>query len=161
MKPIQEIYERIIKIDWFSNCGKEMNDIGINYEQVKAWEMAVKKCKSTVWENIQIEAGNILTIALHDNWRDKYRMWNEITDQAKELLNAGVTPVITEFVNCHQLDIAVLHSIQWDILSAMMEHTYSPYVKPGFYTELLKVYEAGHFPCGWKRKWPGGTLLIY
>ncbi len=88
-------------------------------------------------------------------------MWNEITDQAKELLNLGVTPAITEFVNRRQLDIAVLHSVQWDILAAMMEHAYSPYVKPGFYTELLKVYEAGHFPCGWKRKWPDGNLLIY
>lgn len=161
MESLQEIYQRIVKINWFSNCGQEMNDIGINYEQVKDWETAVKKCKSTLWENVQIEARNILTVALHDNWPDKDRLWNEITDQAKELLNLGVTPAITEFVNRRQLDIAVLHSVRWDILAAMMEHAYSPYVKPGFYTELLKVYEAGHFPCGWKGKWPDGNLLIY
>lgn len=161
MKPVQEIYERIAKIDWFSNCGKEINDIGISYEPMKDWKTAVQKCKSNVWESVQLEARNILTVALSNNWPNEDRLWNEITDQAKELLNIGVIPVITEFVNHRQLDIAVLHSVRWDTLAAMMEHAYSPYVKPGFYTELLKVYEVGHFPCGWKGKWPDGTLLIY
>ena len=30
-----------------------------------------------------------------------------------------------------------------------------------FFNELLLVYEAGHFPCGWQGDWPAGRLLVY
>ena len=30
-----------------------------------------------------------------------------------------------------------------------------------FFLELLMVYEAGHFPCGWRGDWPDGKLIVY
>ena len=30
-----------------------------------------------------------------------------------------------------------------------------------FFLELLTVYEAGHFPCGWEGEWPKGRLVVY
>ena len=45
MESLQEIYQRILIIDWFSNCGKEMNDIGINYEPVKDWNRQLKSVR--------------------------------------------------------------------------------------------------------------------
>jgi hypothetical protein len=30
-----------------------------------------------------------------------------------------------------------------------------------FFLELLTVYEAGHFPCGWVGDWPRGKLVVY
>lgn len=161
MEPLQTIYDRILNINWLNNCGGDIINIDINYEQVKSWKEAVEKCKSSTWNNTQLEAGNALTISLHKDWRDKYRMWNSIVDQAKKLLNVEIIPIISKQLNNNTLDTAVQQSIEWDMISAMMEHVYSPYVKPGFYTMLLKVYEEGHFPCGWKGKYPDGKLLIY
>lgn len=161
MESLQTIFERICKINWFYNCGNEICNMDITHDRVKNWKEAVRKCKGTTWENTQLEASNSLTMALSRDWREKYRMWNDITDQAKELFMPVVIPIISEYVNGKALDISVLHCVQWDILAAMMEYVYSPYVRPGFYMELLKVYEAGHFPCGWKGKWPDGNLIIY
>jgi hypothetical protein len=30
-----------------------------------------------------------------------------------------------------------------------------------FFLELLTIYQAGHFPCGWQGEWPKGKLLLY
>jgi hypothetical protein len=30
-----------------------------------------------------------------------------------------------------------------------------------FFLELLGVYEAGHFPCGWRGEWPLGSLVVF
>lgn len=161
MELMQTIHERISKINWFENCGNEVKSINLNYDKVKDWKEAEKKCNSSLWRNVQMEERNNLTTALHKDWRDKYRDWNKITDQAKELLKSDVTLSVSKYLNSKDLNITVLQSVEWDILAAMMEHVYSPYVKPGFYTMLLKVYEEGHFPCGWKGKYPNGGLLIY
>ena len=54
------------------------------------------------------------------------------------------------------------HRRQWDILGALMENSY---VSSGhsvfFFLELLRVYEAGHFPCGWIGDWPSEELTVY
>jgi len=162
MESLQKIYEQISKINWFCNCGNEINtSININCEYSKNWKLASANCKSSKWENVQTETRNIMTSLLDRDWSDKFQMWNNIGAQAKQLCKTGVTPKIEEYINNKSLDVIVLHSIEWDIITAMMEYAYSPYVKSGFYTELLKVYENGNFPCGWKGKWPDGNLLIY
>jgi len=62
----------------------------------------------------------------------------------------------------HSLDVAVVYSAEWNILAALMENSY---LESGhqcfFFLELLWVYEAGHFPCGWRGKWPQGKLVVY
>ena len=66
------------------------------------------------------------------------------------------------YQRCHDLGIAVVHSTRWDVLSALMENAY---LESGhrcfFFLELLSVYEAGHFPCGWLGEWPEGKLIVY
>jgi hypothetical protein len=52
--------------------------------------------------------------------------------------------------------------VQWDILAALMEHAYlGSGHRCFFFLELLSVYEAGHFPCGWIGPWPQGKLVVY
>jgi hypothetical protein len=62
----------------------------------------------------------------------------------------------------HDLDITIVHSSRWNALGALMENSY---INSGhsafFFLEMLMIYEAGHFPCGWRGQWPKGTLLIY
>jgi hypothetical protein len=56
----------------------------------------------------------------------------------------------------------LIQGLRWDILGALMENSY---LRSGhaafFFLELLMVYEAGHFPCGWRGNWPQGELLVY
>jgi hypothetical protein len=31
----------------------------------------------------------------------------------------------------------------------------------GFYLELMRWYRRGHWPCGWRGRYPEGSLIIY
>jgi hypothetical protein len=69
---------------------------------------------------------------------------------------------ITPFQVKHGLDLVLVHSVQWDILGALMENSYlGSGHKAFFFLELLLIYEAGHFPCGWEGEWPHGMVRVY
>ncbi|TKI53408.1 hypothetical protein FC756_23975 [Lysinibacillus mangiferihumi] len=161
METLQVINERIKKIKFFSMCGKKSTiHTHFNYQFVNNWSDAEKNCNDK-WDNLKLEARNKITSYLHENWPEKYREWNAVTLEAKGLLKEDVLLRGFQFIKDNDLDENIYESIEWDLLSVIMESYYEPYVGVGFYTELLKVYESGHIPCGWKGKWPEGKLLIY
>jgi hypothetical protein len=151
-------------IRWFACCGQPFDlDLSMNTEQVTDWPAAIACCKDPVWENVELEAQNQLTLWLHLNDRVAYQKWNEIVDEHKRaVLNPLAENRIIPFQSTNGLDIVFVHSVKWDILGALMENSYlGSGHKAFFFLELLMVYEAGHFPCGWKGDWPQGTLLLH
>src|SRR5438552_3791631 len=58
-----DVAGRVEAIDWFTHCGESFS-LGLSMEtqQVKSWPQAVSSCKSTVWENVELEAQNQLTL---------------------------------------------------------------------------------------------------
>ncbi len=159
-----DVAARVNSINWFARGGERLApDLTMETEQVGGWVQAIESCKAPAWENAQLEAQNQLTLWLHLNDRPSYRRWNEIVVAHKDtVLNRLTREVLAPFQAKHNLDIALVRSVQWDILGALMENSY---LRSGhsafFFLELLTVYEAGHFPCGWKGEWPKGTLLVY
>ncbi|KGR89501.1 hypothetical protein [Lysinibacillus odysseyi] len=158
----KEIIDRICSIDWFSNCG---NSCGIStqltiVEEVN-WKKAMKHSQSRYWEEITLEASNELTEFLAVNAPAKYKEWNKIVREGKGIIEKSVVPEITEYLNRQGLSHTILDNVKWDIISAIMEHTYRMEKEPFFFLELLKVYEAGNFPCGWRGSWPNGKLIVY
>jgi hypothetical protein len=159
-----DVSARIKAVDWFSRCGEpDEFDVTMNVEGVKSWPQAMKSCKTRTWENVELEARNQLTMALHNHDRERYQDWNKITIKFKKDVVTPLTKKVWEpFQQEHGLDIKLVHCVQWDILAAMMENAYMS-SKHGsyFFLELLTVYEAGHFPCGWRGEWPQGSLVVY
>jgi hypothetical protein len=159
-----DITARIKAINWFANCGKPISlDLSMGTQQVNTWQQAVSHCKEPAWGDVTLEAQNQLTLWLHLNARDRYRKWNEIVCSHKE---STVTPlsekVLTPFQTQQGLDAAVVQCATWDMLGALMENTYMNCGHSAFFfLELLLVYEAGHFPCGWLGDWPHGKLIVY
>jgi hypothetical protein len=159
-----DVAARIIAIDWFSSCGEpDEFDVTMKVERVKSWPQAMKSCKTRTWENVELEARNQLTMALDNLDRDRYQDWNKIAFTLKKDVVTPLTRKVWEpFQQEHGLDIRLIHCVQWDVLAAMMENAYMS-SKHGayFFLELLSVYEAGHFPCGWRGEWPQGSLVVY
>lgn len=161
MESLQVIHKRIKEIKFFSKCGeKTIINTHFDYKFVNSWNEVEKSCNDR-WDNIKLEARNKITSYLHENWREQYREWNTVTLEAKYFLKEDVLLRVFQFIKDKDLDENVYESIEWDLLSVMMEYYYRPYTGYGFYTELLKIYENGHIPCGWKGKWPEGKMLIY
>lgn len=159
-----DVAGRLKNIDWFSQCGKPVClDLTVQTKQVGGWDEAISACKSLEWENVQLEAQNQLTLFLHNHDRANYQNWNHIVAAHKEsTVNPLTRKKLTPFQTQHGLDITLVHSVQWDVLGALMEDSY---LNSGhsafFFLEMLLIYEAGHVPCGWHGQWPSGTLVIY
>lgn len=159
-----DIPGRLRAIDWFSRCGEPLSlTFSMPVEQVSSWPKAVRSCKGRVWENVELEAQNQLTVWLHQHDRVNYRRWNDLVAEFKAtVLNPLTEDRWEPYCRQHGLDIAVVHSVQWDALGALMENAYlGSGHRCFFFLELLSVYEAGHFPCGWVGEWPHGKLVVY
>lgn len=159
-----DIAARIKAIDWFSRCGEpDEFDVTMKLERVTSWTQAMKSCKTRTWENVELEARNQLTMAIHQGDRERYQQWNELTRKFKEEVVTPLTKRVWEpFQVTHGLHVKLVHCVEWDVLAAMMENAYiSSNHGSYFFLELLTVYEAGHFPCGWRGEWPQGSLVVY
>ncbi|MNJ66874.1 hypothetical protein D3C77_629940 [compost metagenome] len=77
------------------------------------------------------------------------------------MIDAEVVPQISDYLQEHQLPAGIMDNVKWDILNAIMEYNYQHEREPFFFMELLKVYESGNYPCGWKGSWLGGKLVVY
>jgi hypothetical protein len=159
-----DVAARVNSIDWFARCGERLAlDLTMETEPARGWAQAIECCKSPAWENAQLEAQNQLTVWLHLHDGAGYRRWNETVVAHKDATVSPLTErILVPFQAEHGLDIALVHSVQWDILGALMENSYLRSGHPAFFfLELLTVYVAGHLPCGWQGGWPEGRLLVY
>lgn len=158
-----DLAARLRKIDWFSHCGDPLScELSMPVEQVGSWSAALESCADAVWEDVQLEAQNQLTLWLHQHDRDNFQNWNKVVLENKRLLKQLAEAAWIPYQQSHALDSMFVRCIEWDVLGALMENSYmASNHRCSFFLELLSVYEAGHFPCGWRGKWPQGNLVVY
>ena len=152
------------EVDWFTACGQPLAvSLPFPVAPVGSWSEAIERCSDQSWEDATLEARNRLTVFLHTRHRDDYRNWNAITIAAQERI---VTPlkdrVWRPFAERHGFGKVLVDCVSWDVLAAVMEHEYRGCPgRPEHFLHLLRVYRAGHFPCGWSGDWPAGHLLAW
>ena len=159
-----DVVARVKAIDWFAHCGEPSEfDLTMEIKRVKSWPQAMKADKEKTWDYAVMEARNQLTGTIHAQDRERYRSWNEITQQFKDQVMTPLTKEVWEpFQQSRGLDIELVHSTRWNILAALMENAYIGSNHGSFFfLELLTIYEAGHLPCGWRGLWPQGALVVY
>lgn len=170
MKP-SDVEVRINNIKWFDHCAEPVRlDLTMSIERVSSWAQAIGNLAwasqtehmRSSWKNVQLAAQNQLTRWLCDNRPDDYSRWDDIAGKHEESTNALIREKILPFQKNHELPDCFIQSVNCDISFACMENSY---LWTGhrccFFLELLWVYEAGHFPCGWVGKWPDGKLLVH
>lgn len=159
-----EIIQRIDNIQWFAHCDEPF-DLKMAYptRQVQNWRRAEVHWKKQSWQDAQEDARNVISSYLGKHYPQDFDCWNDLVDIADKDLQDAFCPFIEAFAHKNALAQSFLSNVQWDITHAIMEETYSDCHLPvTFYSELLRVYEAGHMPCGWAHgDWPNGTLIVY
>lgn len=159
-----DITTRLRAINWFTHCGEPGQfDLTMEVEPLAGWTEVMKSCSSESWEHVQLEAQNQLATWLHQNAREQDRTWNEVVARHK---TAVIEPLSREkwvpFQRANSLDARLVHCVEWDILGVLMTNSFLDTGHRCFFDlELLTVYEAGHFPCGWRGNWPDGRLLVF
>ncbi|MBP1994273.1 hypothetical protein [Paenibacillus eucommiae] len=158
---MNNLLNQLESVDWFGNCGKE---IGENPNMVYAsnWKDAVKISGQVSWENTQLNARNAMTKYLSEMHKTEFQQWNNISKIVKTKYLPVILSKIEKYAQEQQLKLEFIHSVRWDLHSAFMERFYEPLGHGcNFYANLLEIYKAGHFPCGWDGDWPKGKLVIF
>ncbi len=159
------MFQCIRAVEWFAHCGDPL-DLPLDMEIVRAisWKDAIKHEKRQAWSYAILEAQNALTMHLAFNHKQAYNgAWNPLVMEVREFIAHEVTPEIEAVRQRlgHPEDLVA--SVQWNLIGAFMEDAYIEYNPPtDFFRQLLRVYEAGHLPCGWKvGDWPDGRLVVF
>lgn len=159
-----DLKPRIEAIEWFSHCGEPANvDLTMEICQVQNWAEAMKSCKSDAWLSAALEAKNQLTIFMSVHATERYQQWNDLVDAYREaIVNQILNEKIRPFQTGNSLEETLVWHVRGELTGALMENSFIDCGHSAFFSlELLRVYEAGHFPCGWERQWPEGRLLVY
>jgi hypothetical protein len=159
-----DVESRLARTRWFANCGQACSvDLTVGIKRVKSWPKALSLCESTGWAEVELHAQNQLTEYLHWNDHDNYQSWNRfVEDRNLAVVNPLLREHIEPFQKSHALPDSFLQYVRLDVLRALMEEMYAGSGHEGnFFNELLMVYEAGHFPCGWEGAWPKGKLYVF
>jgi hypothetical protein len=155
---------RLGAVPWFSGCGNRPVPLVLTPEVVWVadWAAAAAAEARPEWEDATLEAQNQLTVWLHEHAFDRYQGWNEHVERFKTDVLAELEPRWRAYQQAEHLGDWFLHSLRWNVLGAGMENEYLPCGhRAFFFLELLDVYEAGRYPCGWEGTWPRGRLLVY
>lgn len=143
----QKFYE---KIKWLENIGKkEVIDTTISNKQIFNIKDVEKYIKTVLWGNLLLEAQNELSIYLVDNNFDDSK-WNIYAQNAKKIYLKKIEPIIItgkikkEFYEKNKNRIAYNF-----ILIYLLNSYFDKVTEYCFLKDILKVYEAGHLPCGW------------
>ena len=156
------IEERVARIPWFGRCGA-VDELLIKLPSrlIPSWFEAEQCFLDPVWEQATAEAQGLLTEFLSSGFASAYQgRWNTQATEARDLVHRIVLPNAREWQTQHGISSAFVDCVEWDTLHAVMELSYAEFGPPEFFRQLLRVYEQGHFPCGWEGEWPDGVLLV-
>ncbi|CAL2102246.1 conserved protein of unknown function [Tenacibaculum sp. 190130A14a] len=163
LKPLKpEHFSSLENINWFSNCGKEIEFSSKHkLKRIESLTQSVELCNSIEWENFQLEKINDLTSFLNRTRQNESAEWNTITVGIKNYLDNGIFKTAREKLNQSDLPDSIFASLEWDILSYYQEVAYKKYNIPTFYSDLIPIYKNGHLPCGYEGEFPNGTILMH
>jgi len=183
-----ELLSRIENIDWFSQCGLPFEDAasffappseaGISQQSssvritvtsdtpvvpVWTWEQALKCCTDEQWDAVTLWFSNELSSYLfHHCLADYSARWNRIARTVNDWFPVAVAPKIHERLGEQQESNSVVQDILRTVRGAVMEQEYrSCGHSVTFFTSLLALLEAGHYPCGWQLTFPDGRMIVF
>src|SRR5260221_1026464 len=143
--------EQLEKADWFSCLGKKDTTAAI---VLPSWNEAIEHCSSIEWENILIEASNQYCERLVERSKERWRRWNDIVAEVKQVTIPFVKRKIETLARDNDLPPVFEGIVQWDVVAVSMEAEYADSYPPGFSASQGYWYTKGRFPCGWEGEFP-------
>ncbi len=131
-------------------------------EYIKSKKQLKKLIASIKWENVCLEAEGDFTAYLHKNHKEDYnKYWNDMVRKIKsEYINTIAEDIMNALGDFEGKDDIII-DMKANLVSLFMIHFYSEHYKSDFYDKMLKIYLAGHVPCGWSGKYPEGRFQVY
>lgn len=157
----KEFIDKMLDCPWLQSCGNK-DKLELDVEYLNSWKEAEKKISYSKWENLCIDRHGDLTVFLCLNHGEEYnKYWNEKVGIIKENYISIIEDKINPILLGNILSNKILNNMKWNILSLFMLEFYSEFYTSEFYEDMLKIYLAGHLPCGWSGKYPKGKFIVY
>jgi hypothetical protein len=149
---------RLTQATWFDKVGvKDAEGVDV----LPSWKAALKSCASRAWEDLCLEAANRYREQLRQRAPDRFVLWNDVVDAVKPLAQQLVRTKTQALVSELALPKDFIDTVEWDILHVLMEAEFADVCPPGFYASQAYWYVIGHFPCGWKGRFPEGRRVVF
>jgi hypothetical protein len=153
----QDAVARLKATMLFTQVGEPIDDDSVL--QVFNWNDAWQARLSQLWQYLAYDERNCFTRTLARSHRERYQLWNSVTQQCRPLVVECVDRSIEVCPSEARESIKV--NAQWSLLNGLMEVEYADVVPPAFFTKLLDWYMRGHYPCGWEGEYPEGKLIVF
>lgn len=156
-----EFAEQLLNCKWLQNRGKQ-EELGFEVEYVKSKTQVRKLISSIKWENVCLEAEGDFTAYLHINHKEDYnKYWNDMVRLIKNEYIGKIADNIQMALDDFDGGDDIIIDMKSNLVSLFMMNFYSEYYESDFYDKMLKIYLAGHIPCGWIGKYPEGKFQVY
>lgn len=153
--------EKLNNIDWFSACGKDITmENVVKSENLSSMKKTIQQ---TCWENMILEKQGDFTAQLSVSFKKQYSEWNNLVSEFKKKYLPDLQKKWKLKLAEMELDEKyIMDDIRFNILGIVVIDAYRDCIPmPDFFKELLKLYESGHLPCGWKGKKDAGNFIVY
>jgi hypothetical protein len=145
--------------DWFSCVGKQDADTVI---VLSSWDEAMQECASAESEWLNLEAANQYRARLMERSKSRLIEWNTIVAEMKPFIESMANRKIEAVVRANNLPKIFGDTVRWHLLHLCMESEYADVYPPGFFASRAYWYTRGHFPCGYRGKFPNeGKTVLY
>jgi hypothetical protein len=158
--PALATLKEISGFPWFSRVGEWGSDVSTAVV-LGNWYEAISSVEAGEWEELCMDAANGFSEQLAKVASSRFRTWNAKVEAIKKVSVPMISSLFSTRADLQPLPKVVQDSVQWDVLHVCLEAEFSDCLPPGFYASNSYWYRAGHFPCGWKGKFPDGRIIIY
>lgn len=159
---IKDVVLRLNNIIWFENCNNKnaISEYEVSY--AKDINSVIKHCSSIRWKNLTLEKREDVSSYLVVKRVNTPYTWNEVALTIKNNIVPSILKKAEEKWNeKYDKSEEIMKSIRWNISCILILSAFSEYKTDPFHEELLKIYEQGYFPCGWKGTYPHGKMVIW
>ncbi len=156
---VEDVLQRVADSGLFRNVGQFDDQASVL--QIESWSEAIERIETLEWENYCLEHKNHLTESLFLKERAIFQGWNKVVRAIKPKMITAIGAQVEALRKANELPKVFLDTVEWDILTALLEEQYSQYVPRYFYTDMLQWYLKGYFPCGYDGDYPNGRFIVY
>ncbi len=153
---ISDFIAGLNNIDWFSKCGTPNNQYHVIYSVFEAFDYYNDKYFK-VWDyhitQLEHNAKNVLSDKKIDNifscissatGEKLWTKWSAFIDRQDLYDETGLENEILDMVK---------RDLAWACIEKYLQ-------KDGFFSDLMRIYQNGRFPCAWDGIYPDGKAVV-
>ncbi|MFC2154863.1 hypothetical protein ACFLRB_00015 [Acidobacteriota bacterium] len=159
----QELIQSWKSIPWFSNSGKPNDQFHLVRDAVEPFDNPDYQSYE-LWSDQTHKAEQKALQSLSESEIDTlfFKITSEFSEDVKRGLDAYFSNRVPTTENMKtNADLGlwqeILDTVLRDLAWVLIENEFR---LPGFFTELLKIYRLGYWPCGWIGNYPKGRYAV-